>query len=101
MAKATGLISLLFNIALSGDVPFHQPQWLQCLHHGSTETYLCSPLSSIPLSTATYTKVTICGTRVMALVVGKCRALRTLLFAWNFVQHIPRARCEMKHSDTP
>jgi len=26
MAKATGLISSLFNVASSGDVPFHQPQ---------------------------------------------------------------------------
>ena len=53
MAKATGLISSLFNIASSGDVPFCQLQQLQCLHHGSSESYLCSPLSSIPLSTAT------------------------------------------------
>jgi len=52
MAKATGLISSLFNVALSGDLSFRQPQQLQCLHHGSTEAYLCSPLSSIPLSTA-------------------------------------------------
>jgi len=51
MAKATGLISSLFNVASSGDMPFHQPQQLQCFH-GFTEAYLCSPLSSIPLSTA-------------------------------------------------
>jgi len=46
MAIAKGLISLLFNIALSGEVPFHQPQQqqqLQCLHHGSTKTHLCTP----------------------------------------------------------
>jgi len=30
MAKATGLISLLFNVASSEDVSFHQPQQLQC-----------------------------------------------------------------------
>jgi len=52
MAKATGLISSLLNIASSGDVPFRQPQQLQCLHHGSTKAYLCSPLSSISFSTA-------------------------------------------------
>jgi len=34
------------------DVPFHQPQLLQCLHHGLPKTYLCSPLCSIPFSTA-------------------------------------------------
>jgi len=37
------LISSLFNVASSRDVPFHQPLQLQCLHHGSTKAYLCSP----------------------------------------------------------
>jgi len=37
MANAIGLISSLFNVASSGDVPFRQPQQLQCLHHGSAE----------------------------------------------------------------
>ena len=50
MATATDLISSLPNITLSRDVPFYQPQQLQCLHQGSTETYLCSPLYSIPFS---------------------------------------------------
>jgi len=49
MAVATGLISSLFNVASSWDIPFGQTQWLHCLHHGSTEAYLCSPLCSIPL----------------------------------------------------
>ena len=40
-AIATDLISSLFNI---GNVPFHQLQQLQCLHHGSTKAHLCSPL---------------------------------------------------------
>jgi len=53
MAKATGLISSLFNIPSSGAATFHPPQQLQCLHHGSTEAYLCFALSSIPFSTAT------------------------------------------------
>jgi len=50
MAIATGLISSLFNVALSGDVPFRQPQQFQCLHHGSTKAFLCSLLYSIPFS---------------------------------------------------
>jgi len=66
MAIAKGLISSLFNATLSGDVPFRQLQQLQCLHHGSTKAHLCSPLYSIPFSTTAL--VTICGTRVMALV---------------------------------
>jgi len=66
MAKATGLISSLFNVTPSGDVPFCQLQQLQCLHRGSTEAYVCSTLSFIPLSTATL--MMICGTRVMASV---------------------------------
>ena len=52
VVKATGSISSLFNVASSRYVPFRQPQKLQSLYHGSTETYLCSPLSSIPFSTA-------------------------------------------------
>ena len=42
IAIAKGLISLLFNVALSGHVPFCQPQQLHHLHHGSTKAYLCS-----------------------------------------------------------
>jgi len=38
MAITKGLISSLFNVASSGDVPFRQPQQLQRLHYGSTET---------------------------------------------------------------
>ena len=34
-AKATSLIFVLFDIALSQDVSFHQLQQLQCLHHCS------------------------------------------------------------------
>jgi len=50
MAIATGLISSLFNVAWSRDVPFDQPQQLQALHHGSTKAHLCSLLYSIPFS---------------------------------------------------
>ena len=39
-AIATGLISSLLNIASSQDIPFHQMEQLQCLHHSSTEVYL-------------------------------------------------------------
>jgi len=45
-AKAIGLISSLFNVASSRDVPFHQLLQLQCSHHGSTKAYLCSPFLS-------------------------------------------------------
>jgi len=64
---AIALISSLFNIASSGDMPFRQPQQLQCLHHGSTETYFCSPLCSI---------------------------LSLLLHRWQFVVHMLWFRCE-------
>ena len=63
MAIATGLISSLFNVASSRDVPFRQPQ---CSHHGFTKNYLCSPLYSIPFSFSA--KVTICGMHIMASV---------------------------------
>ena len=41
MAKATGLIISLFNVALSVDVPFGILQYIKCTHHG---TYFCPPL---------------------------------------------------------
>ena len=66
MALATGLISSLFNVAPSRDVPFRQPQQFQCSHHGFIKNYLCSPLYSIPFSFSV--KVTICDTRIMASV---------------------------------
>jgi len=46
------LIFALIDVALSRDMSFHQLQQLQSLHHGSTKAYLCSPLFSIPFSTA-------------------------------------------------
>ena len=55
MAIATGLISSLFNVVSSRDVPFCQLQLLQCLHHtcSSTETYIVT-LFSISFSTAAW-----------------------------------------------
>jgi len=62
-AWAKDLISSLINVALSWDVPFYQPQELQCLYHGATFEPLWSPiLSSQPR------KVMICGRHVMASV---------------------------------
>ena len=74
MAIATGLISSLFNAASSQDVPFHQLQQLQCLDHGSTKAYLCSPLCSIPFSSTVYVTIT----QIMASVqdLGKYNASR-------------------------
>ena len=89
-AIATGctalISSLLFNIASSQDVPFCQPQQLQCSHHGSTKTYLCSPLYCIHFSLSA--KVMICSTRVMASVVSVVQAgvLLALFFAWTVNQ---------------
>ena len=34
MDVAAGLTSSLFDIASSQDVPFRQPQDVQCMHHG-------------------------------------------------------------------
>ena len=45
-----GLTSSLFNVTSSRDVPFHQPQQLQCSHDGSTKVYCCSHLCSPLLS---------------------------------------------------
>ena len=57
------LLSLLQDVVSSQDMPFCQPQQLQCLHHGSTKAYLCSPLYSITFFTTA--QETICSTSVM------------------------------------
>ena len=44
MVVATGLVSSLFNVASSRDVPFCQPQYIQCMHHGLTFVLLYVPL---------------------------------------------------------
>ena len=87
MAIATGLIFSLFNVASSRDVPFRQPQQLQCSHHGFTKIYLCSPFLS-PLARrwrfAVHALWLWCETRVIAEPVG---VLQTLFFACNAVQY--------------
>ena len=82
-AKATGLIFALFDVVSSKDVLFHQMQQLQCLHHGSTKAYLCSPfLSPLPhrWRFVVHALWPQCKTRVSGELVG---ALLTLFFAWN------------------
>ena len=44
MDKATGLIFSLFDAALSQDVPFHQPQYVECTYHGLPFVLLCVPV---------------------------------------------------------
>jgi len=46
--RATDFISSLINITSSRDVPFHQLQQLQCLHHGATFVPLCATVLSSP-----------------------------------------------------
>jgi len=83
-ARATDLISSLINVALSGDVPFHQLQLLQCLHQGAT--FVPPFFSSQPR------KVTICGRHVMASVrdikiaeelLGLCLAYYVMKWVWH------------------
>ena len=82
--NARGLIFALFNITLSEDVPFCQPQRLQRLHHDSNKVLLCAPFLSPrrvcgDLWYARYGISTRPGQS--ALLAG---ALLTLLFAWDF-----------------
>ena len=42
MAKATGLIFSLFDIASAQEVPFGIPQYVQCILHGLTSFLLVS-----------------------------------------------------------
>ena len=41
MAKATGLIFSLFDVASAREVPFGIPQYIQCILHGITSVLLC------------------------------------------------------------
>ena len=45
---ARDLISSI-NVASSRDVPFHQPQQVQYLHHGATFELLCASVLSLQL----------------------------------------------------
>ena len=81
-ARARDLNSLLINVASSRDVPFHQLQQLQCLHHGATFVHLLSPIFySQPC------KVMIC---VMALVrdIQIAEALLTLCLAYSVMKRV-------------
>jgi len=105
MAMATGFNFSLINVTLSGDVPFHPVQQLQCLHHGSTKDYLCSPLSSIfsPLPRRWQFAICVlwlrCETRVSIGLAGVF--LMLLFFAWNVAKHVRRVRSKTKCNNTP
>jgi len=43
MAKATGLIFSLFNVAPAREVPFAIPLYMQCILRGLTTALLCVP----------------------------------------------------------
>jgi len=43
MAKAMGLIFLLFDVASARKVPFGIPQYVQCILQGLTSVLLCVP----------------------------------------------------------
>ena len=82
-AIATALVSSLFNVASSRDMPFRQPQQFQCLHHGFTFVFLCTPLFS-PLQHrwqfAVHALWLQYETQVSAV---QARALVALFFVWN------------------
>ena len=83
--RVRDLISSLINVALSRDVPFHQPQQLWCLHHDATFAPLWFPiLSSQPH------KVTTCGRHVMASVqyIKIAEALLTLCLAYYVMKRV-------------
>ena len=84
-ARARDLISTLIKVVSSRDVPFHQPQQLQFLHHGATYVLLWSPiLSSQPR------KVTICGRYIMASVqnIKIAEALLILCLAYYVMKRV-------------
>jgi len=83
MAKATGLISSLLNVASARDVPFCQLQPLQCLHHGSIKAHLfllCAPFLSLLPKFAALTLWLQCETWESVELAG---ALLMLFIAWK------------------
>jgi len=80
--------------------PFHQPQQLQCLHHGSTMltfVLLCAPFLSPQLCRWRFTVRTLwllCETLISAVLAG---ALHMLFFAWNVVQSSWRQSIVVHH----
>ena len=85
ITRARDLISSLINVALSRDVPFHQPQLLQCLHQGAIFVPLWSPILSSQLR-----KVTICGRHVIASVrdIQIAKAFLTLCLACSVMKRV-------------
>ena len=82
-ARARDLISSLIKVSLSRDVPFYQPQELQCLHHGATFLLLWSPILSLQPC-----KVTICSRHVMASVRDIAEALLILYLAYYVMKQV-------------
>jgi len=85
MARAIDLISSLINVISYWDVPFHQLQQLQCLHHGATFVPLWSPILS-----SQSRKMTICGRHVMASVreIQIAEALLTLCLTYYVIKRV-------------
>jgi len=88
MAIATALISSLFNVALSQDVPFCQLQQPQCLHH----FYQMLPFFSFELYSFLHCRV---GDNFQYVHYGfsarlgeLAGELLTLFLAWNVAQHV-------------
>jgi len=63
MAKATGLIFLLFDITSIREVPFAIPLYIQCTLHGHTSALLC-----VPFIFAHREKCQFCGRHGMASI---------------------------------
>ena len=83
-AIATASISSLFNIASSGNVPFCQPQQLQCLHHGFTTKFTFVLHSFLPYRIGDDLQYTHYGFSArLSLSAMQAGALLMLFFALN------------------
>jgi len=65
MAKTTGLIFSLFNVASARKVPFAILPYMQCILHGLTTALLCVPFIFVQ-----HEKCWFCGRYVMASICG-------------------------------
>jgi len=63
MAKATGWMFLLFDVALAQEVPFTMPLYIQCILYGLSRAFLCDLFIF-----AHHERFQFCGTHVMASI---------------------------------
>jgi len=80
MAKATGLIFSLFDVASAREVPFAIPLYMQCILHGLTMALLCVPFIFVH-----HEKCRFCGRHVITSIKSSVIFIVATLIAKFFL----------------